>query len=510
MLLAEYSKTAIADWRRRLIAPGWAALIVGAVMLSLVVILSQPVGGAALAPLPVHVHIIRAAEPPAPSDIVHDAEALAHADMIGGVEARMPSAASDSIAIGIRPAVGVRSTTGDRPAAGDRLAVGDRLSIGVFEKYATMEDVERSATFATLVERTEISGEQTIQADGTISAPFIGVVPAAVMSPADLEAALAEAYAAVLGGEISVVVRILEREPVYVTGAIQTSAALDYRPSMIVMHALAVTGTSQKINANDWQHLDMARERVRVHQARTRLADLLGRASVLLTNAGRPDTASERLAEQIGQQEAQRRLAEARRVFELEDAQRSAEKRAAERSAELIEGELAIVIESLGDAESDMRVKSERAVQFEAHLASGLTTDSQVQIVRNERAEAVSNWNSLRATRSRLERSLAEARQTAIRIELGWTVDREQEIQSLRAAIAQEEQVLGSLAPVLDQGLHLSADREPLEQDLELEIVRRTPTGIERLEADLYTRLQPGDILDVRRRSDGGYQFVAL
>lgn len=491
MFMAQYSTTAKADWRRRMMAPCWAALIVGGVIFLLAMTVLLPVRGAALVPILAH------------ADISRDAEARA-TTVVGD-----QPAVGDRTAVGDRIDVGYRSEVGNPPAVGSRLVVGDRLGIGVFEKYTTMEQAEQGAALATLVERSEISGEQTIQADGTVMAPFIGALPAASMSATAFEAVLAEEYAAVLGGEISVVVRIVEREPVYVTGAIPSSAALDYRPNMIVMHAIAVTGTDQRAGVDDWQRLDIARERVRMHQARTRLVDLLGRASVLLTNAGRPDTASDMLAAQVGQQEAERRLAEARRVFELEDAHRTAEIRAAEQSAELIEEELGIVTEGLGDAEADMRLKSERASQFEAHLASGLTSDNHVQIVRNERAEAINRWNSMRATRSRLERNLAEVRQTAIRIELERIVDQEQEIQSLRAAIAQEEQVLESLAPMLGARPPFGAGGES-EQDLEFEIVRRTPAGIERLEADLYTPLQPGDILDVKPRSGGRYAYLSL
>ena len=81
--------------------------------------------------------------------------------------------------------------------------------------------------------------EYTIDDQGSISLPLVGLVPAANMTPQELEVRLTEEFTRVLV-DPSISVQVISPRPVYVLGGVNEPGAYPYVKDMTVMSAAAM------------------------------------------------------------------------------------------------------------------------------------------------------------------------------------------------------------------------------------------------------------------------------
>jgi protein involved in polysaccharide export with SLBB domain len=108
-------------------------------------------------------------------------------------------------------------------AAGVSFGVGDKLTITFYERLKVEEDKWGRATSAIsgIQQRPELSGEYTVQEDGTVSVPLLGSIPVAAQSPQQVHTALDEAFENLLGRRGRVNGVVMERAPIYVLGPVK-------------------------------------------------------------------------------------------------------------------------------------------------------------------------------------------------------------------------------------------------------------------------------------------------
>lgn len=89
----------------------------------------------------------------------------------------------------------------------------------------------------------ELTGTQQIRLDGNISVPFLGEIRAAGQTPEELDARLTEQYESTLRDpEITIIVREIAGQMVYVGGEVKTPQVLPLTPEMTVLDALIAAG----------------------------------------------------------------------------------------------------------------------------------------------------------------------------------------------------------------------------------------------------------------------------
>jgi protein involved in polysaccharide export with SLBB domain len=89
----------------------------------------------------------------------------------------------------------------------------------------------------------ELTGTQQIRLDGNISVPFLGDIQAAGRTPGELDGFLTEQYESTLRDpEITVIVRDIAGQMVYVGGEVKTPRILPLTPQMTVLDALIAAG----------------------------------------------------------------------------------------------------------------------------------------------------------------------------------------------------------------------------------------------------------------------------
>src|SRR5262249_24868715 len=113
-------------------------------------------------------------------------------------------------------------------------APGDRIKIATFDVLGRASS-SGDALINGLVERPELSAEYTIQQDGLLALPFVGLVRAAGQTQRQVEKELEDDYLKVLGAKLKIAIHLLEREPIYVTGAQMKPTTIRFVPGMIVL-----------------------------------------------------------------------------------------------------------------------------------------------------------------------------------------------------------------------------------------------------------------------------------
>jgi protein involved in polysaccharide export with SLBB domain len=383
-------------------------------------------------------------------------------------------------------------------------AIGDTLRITFFERFGDNMAGVDAGVLSALVERSELTGEYIIQQDGFIFLPLIGPVQTAMLTSPQLEDTLKKQFKDLFNGEVAVAIQLTAREPVYVAGAIPQPGHFPYVPGMTVLHALALAGASDRIDGDQWRQLDLVRERERVRQAESRLKGVLARASVLTDETHR---SSSRLFEQLrnvaGPRAAEDLRAEASALRDLE--RNGVEARRAARATMLtsLSAERALIEQSIADAEETMMEKIQRVDVLNELRRRGATTDQNVHVARSELSNARAAWNELRAAMTRLERNITEVQLQERDDEIAQQIAVERELQTLRATVAQEEATRSSLAQVLARVATLdTATFAEGEGHMRMEIVRRTPDGLEHLPAHSFTEMHPGDMLNIISAKD--------
>lgn len=109
------------------------------------------------------------------------------------------------------------------PAKHYILGPGDRLRIVVFGQP-------------------ELSGEFSVNTDGSVSYPLVGAVPGAGYTPAALEAAIVDALSPDYLREPQVSVEVLSYRPYFIMGEVKAPGSYPYMNGLDVLSAIAVAG----------------------------------------------------------------------------------------------------------------------------------------------------------------------------------------------------------------------------------------------------------------------------
>jgi exopolysaccharide production protein ExoF len=385
-------------------------------------------------------------------------------------------------------------------------AVGDRLKINLFENLHPGAANER--VLANLVERPEITGEYVVQQDGKVFLPLVGGVGVAGRTHAEFEQAVESDFKRAIGSPVKVIIQMLEREPIYVTGPVARPGTFKYVPGMSVLHALALAGGVEGVSTDQWKRLDLSRERERVEKSQERLRRLLALRDVLLAEReGKAAAPSKQVIELAGQVGALRLVADEERLRALEFRRRSAEEEAFVTLIRATHHELSLLRERMTHSEAALREKTEYVKTLSGLRARGAVTDVNFYLAQSELNNAQERWHEVRALIAQLERKLVELEQQKVRTDVQEQIKREREIRVTQQAIAEEEVTQAALGRLFS-GL---ADTYPAGVEdrttLRFRIIRRTTAGLKQLASDalsLLEALEPGDILQVSTASAQG------
>ncbi|WP_439572145.1 polysaccharide biosynthesis/export family protein [Phreatobacter sp.] len=377
-------------------------------------------------------------------------------------------------------------------------AVGDRLRVSVFEQLEAPMGAgnQRSRdTLRAFYQRVDLGGEYSVEADGALNLPLLGRIPVAGRSAAEVRQDIANALQKETGRLGDVHIAILERQPVYVVGHVRQPGSFRFAPGMIAIQAIALAGGAERTMDRSLTPVDASRERERAGVARSRLASLLARRSVLQSahNRSTPEI-PEDLVGLVG-------AGRARELVETETAAR--ERAAEERTGEIrrLSAVLAAAREELSSLRSAADQSRRLAAARQAEIARvsepdpRLTNAALLASLQAEAADFTLKNRQFAMAASQVEQRIAEATGELTRVELQFRSQLARDLVVAEEDIASLQEALASAGIIADQ-IQSQAGSQPANQPI-YQIVRQTLGQPQTLTAQATTLLQPGDVVQV-------------
>lgn len=339
----------------------------------------------------------------------------------------------------------------------------------------------------------DLSGERRIRADGSIAIHLLGAIPAAGMTIAEIEAAVAQRVSETFETETSVIADVVGYRDIYVAGDVQRPGVHGYRPGLTVIKALALAeGVRRGFAADGQSPTRVVDERRRMLLAQRRLAEADAEIAALDAETARLDAGDAPLEPAAGEPPLHALLARMRReALEVSVEGARQQRRLAEDEAKSFEERGAIIgrqleatQKNLADIDSLVRrglARRDRQLDL-AVDADNFRADALEAAAFEARARqtAANAENTIRTVTARYREALVSAR-----INAGQQRDLAQvEFETSRAFLQEFGDAWAatpSLAP-------------PVEV---YEIVRDGAEGPIRLSADPSTPMMPGDVLTV-------------
>ena len=396
------------------------------------------------------------------------------------------------------------------PAAAvqERLLVGDKLNISFFEQLnlGKAVDIGVDGDVRTFYQRLDLTGDRTVDAEGSIAIPLVGRFTIAGMTADEAQGKIMEAYQQVTGRAAEVHIAVLGRQPVFVTGLVRNPGAYQFQPGMILAQAVALAGGYDKDLEGSARFIELRRELERHTQAVDRLERLMAKRVRLIQESASSDDPTKFNAQ-------------------IEDSSEPDELSGA------VDGEALFLNVSVAAHAGELKLQDER-VASEQNKLSALETmselvDSQIE-VRSERLRALQAmqgrglatleplWNAQKDVadfelqRKRLtveiqaaKQNVAEAMAIHSKLITDQKVATQRELLAVDDEIAQQKAIANTSEEITAA---LETDMMQVERgtaELRLLILRRTGSSTVALPGDEVTDLMPGDVVKVEVTPSG-------
>jgi protein involved in polysaccharide export with SLBB domain len=384
---------------------------------------------------------------------------------------------------------------------GSPLSVGDRLKVAFYERVEVEEDrwgrMSSTAALRGIVQRPELGGEYTVQADGTISIPLLGFLPVVNRSVQQVQADLVERFELLLGRKALVNILSLERSPIYVLGPVKNPGSFKFVPGMTILHAIALAGGLDRAASEPWQKIETAREIQKRSGAVEAMLKLLARGAVL--TAERDGTTPKiplRLIEMVGATEAAKLVNEQGDRRKAVAATRRNRERAILSALDSAKQDVAVYgrTESLDELVKlrQERVDSTRALVDRNVLNKGFLNQVQTDLsdAQQRRQDALNQYATARQRVASLE---AEA----LRIQGDLRNDLEAEIEGIERQVADNEREFNISEEVLSTLPGTRAQFAKEVNRVTYQVVRQTSDRPVSIPSTGMTQLQPGDLVNI-------------
>ncbi|PBC06781.1 polysaccharide biosynthesis/export family protein [Mesorhizobium sp. WSM3859] len=384
---------------------------------------------------------------------------------------------------------------------GRPFAVGDRLKIVFYERVDVEEDKWGRASSASalrgILQRPELSGEYTVQEDGTISLPLLGPIQVNDRSTEQLRDDLAETFHRLLGRKGWINILAVERSPIYVLGPVKNPGSFKYIPGMTVLHAVALAGGLDLGATEPWQKIEAVRETQKRSGAIDAMLKLLARAAVLKAERdGTEPKIPARLLKLVGATEAASLVQEQSDRREATASARRNRERAILSELEVARQDIVGYghMESLDEL---VKLRQKRVNAMRSLVDHNVLSQTMLDQVQSELSDAEQRQRDALNLYATAKRRLASLQSEALRIRADIRNDLETEIEANENQIAANESDLKVSEGVLDT---LPVARAEFARDpnkVTYQIVRQSAAGPVSLMSVGMTLLRPGDLVNI-------------
>jgi len=387
--------------------------------------------------------------------------------------------------------------------------IGDKLKLAFFEN---VEDVERNkwgnAAGTGFQQHPELSGDYSVQEDGTISVPVLGMFKVLDLTLQELQAQMAVAFNKALGRKGFATIISIDRPPIYVLGPVKNPGSYTYSQGMTVLHAVtSAGGFPRDDDTRPWQRLELVREQTKRYGTLESLSELLTRQTVLKAERDRGNpTPPPQLVELVGPTKAAAMIsaevdrrsgivaARMMRLLSVVDTIK-----VAQQEVDQLSGKSRAFSDAM---DADVQALKRHADALSDLNRKGVIANYQVIDARTHVADAERNRQDIVSQLAQAKERLATAQQNQATLEATARGELDTQILALSQQIADagrenmaSEGVLGALQIQYTT---------PPASAITYEIVRQTVKGPVAFNATGMSTLIPGDLVRVSTSSDDG------
>lgn len=375
-----------------------------------------------------------------------------------------------------------------------RLGVMDKLRIRVAE-WQTAEGAIRDWS--------AVSGDYSIGADGAVSVPFIGPLPADGRTTGELAEEIGQKMQVLFGlrDRPSASVEIAEYRPVYLAGEVQTPGAYPYAPGLTVLKAVSFGGGLRRADASQRFTRDFLRsegEAAVFLSERNRLLVRRARIQAEMNNAKGIAMPTE-----LGEAEEARALMESETALMV-----SREKRQRLQLTALadLKSLLSTEIEALGK-KSQTQTRQLELVQADLDKVDtlaekGLAISSRRLALEQRTADLQAALLDIDTASLKAKQDINKATQDETNLTNDWDAQLAQELQNTEQELDTLALKLGTSRSLMSEALMQSADAAAFKDGLSsaniaYSILRTVKGKAEEISATETTTVLPGDIVKV-------------
>lgn len=390
-----------------------------------------------------------------------------------------------------------------------KLGIGDKINVSIYERRESEEDKWGPAQQRpqhigySFMQRPELSGERSVQTDGSISFPFMGRINAAGLSGAQLEAELTSLFEKHFGRKGFVNIVSVEQSPVYIVGPVRNAGAFKHVQGMTVLHLVALAGGTARGGNNDaWSTLESIRETQRANRSVEVLARSIAKSAAL--RAERDDGTAKppaRLIHLVGEARGQAILGEEISLRALRTNTRKAREASLDAALSSAKAEVEAMEGRIAPLDAEVKLRNDRFEAVNALHKKGFSSNTTLVQVRSELSDAQNRRQDAVAAVAAARRRADQSADELTRHRLEARAELEQEIATVSREIDDNIAAIESSKDSIDAMQSAGAETARSPGAISYEIVRRTTKGVELIPASETSELEPGDLVRMKSAS---------
>ena len=369
----------------------------------------------------------------------------------------------------------------------------DKLAVRVFEWQTLTGEVREWAA---------ASGEFVVGAAGTVSVPFVGEVPAAGRSPAELAQTIGDRLQAELGlsDRPAAAVEVIEYRPFYVLGAVRDPGRYPFAPDMTVLQAFGLAGgTPRQAEYGARASRDYINAVGSIDVLEEERAGLLVRRARIRAESEGDDLAAPSI-EGVDGDQLDRLVADETAILQARRNSLDGELAALNDLIELLTREIAALEEKLAAIDRQIALVAEDQAGVAQLRERGLAVNTRVLDVERAVADLESSKLDMNTAILRARQEIAKAEQSRASLRTGFEARTAEDRLRTESDLARVEAQIAQQAGLRDEAASYAADiaaRDDEGLKPRFTITRTIAGRAVSLAVDRNAPLVPGDVLEV-------------
>ena len=165
----------------------------------------------------------------------------------------------------------------------------------------------------------------------------------------------------------------------------------------------------------------------------------------------------------------------------------------------VVKDEIRILNENLRASDAVVNEKADFVKTMETARARAIVSELVYHQARGELSSAQERWHQVRTAISQAERKVVELEQESARALVDAELQLNRDIADVNKLLREDQLTQANLELLLQGGTARAQRSVDTANTIEVTIIRRGRSSLERQPADLFSELQPGDILQVER-----------